>query len=212
MADFNKIWESTLLKEGGYQNNSSDSGNYCDGALIGTKYGVSAIAYKGYFGKCPTVQLMKNLTKEDAKKIWKSLVWDKIGGDSIKNQTVAELMLDSAGGGANGYLHIRQAINDASGANKVAESKVMALKKTEVEEINRIDSKKYADSLYKIRLNYFTTHKQYDIYGKGWIDRLNKVYNSFIEDVRAKPMKYGLVIGILLATSIYIWFVTKKNK
>lgn len=72
MANFYTDSLPTILKdEGGYQNLSYDSANYCDGKLIGTKYGISAIGYKGYYGVCPTVEQMKNLTTDQAAAIFK---------------------------------------------------------------------------------------------------------------------------------------------
>ena len=81
MADFNKAFEKILTFEGGYVNDKSDSGGE-------TKYGISKKAF-------PNVDI-KNLTLNEAKEIYKKVYWDKIKGDKIKSQHIAELIFDTA--------------------------------------------------------------------------------------------------------------------
>ena len=55
MGNFSQIWTGTKGFEGGYQQLANDSANYCPAKgkpgskLIGTKFGISAIAYGDYF-------------------------------------------------------------------------------------------------------------------------------------------------------------------
>ncbi len=71
------LMDSLFKSEGGYQNNKKDKGNYYKGQLIGTNFGVSAPVLATYLGRAPTVEDMKNLTREDAKKIAKINYYDK---------------------------------------------------------------------------------------------------------------------------------------
>ena len=81
MADFKKAFEKVLKFEGGYVNDKSDSGGE-------TKYGISKKAYPGID--------IKSLTLEDAKAIYKKFYWDKIKGNEINNQRIAEIIFDTA--------------------------------------------------------------------------------------------------------------------
>jgi lysozyme family protein len=81
MADFNKAFKKVLKFEGGYVNDKSDSGGE-------TKYGISKKAF-------PNLDI-KNLTSKEAKEIYKKFYWDRIRGDKIKNQKIAELIFDTA--------------------------------------------------------------------------------------------------------------------
>jgi lysozyme family protein len=81
MADFNKAFEKVLKFEGGYVNDKSDSGGE-------TKYGISKKAYPGID--------IKSLTLEDVKAIYKKFYWNKIKGNEINNQKIAELIFDTA--------------------------------------------------------------------------------------------------------------------
>ena len=136
MADFNTIWSRVLKDEGGYQTDTEDSGNYCENKLIGTKYGIAAINYKAYYGYCPTIQQMKDLTEAQAKAIWKKTVWDNIQGDKIDSMGIASMILDAAGGGKSGYLHVRQAINKSLNKNAVSETYTMKISENEASLIN----------------------------------------------------------------------------
>ncbi len=211
MADYNRLFELVAKKEGGYQNQSTDSGNYCEGKLIGTKYGVSAILYKHIKGKCPTVEEMKNLTKNEAKEIWRRGVWNTIKGDSIKSDAIAELILDSTGLGNSGYLHTRQAINDTLGT-KIPATRKMVFTKEEIALINKAPEKKLIENLYLRRKNFFETHSQADIYGKGWMNRLNEVYNRVIIFAVEKKSPIVITLGLIaLSFALYKYLFKKKN-
>lgn len=61
--------------EGGFQKDPNDKGNYRNGKLVGTKYGISARAH-------PDVDI-KNLTPSQARAIYKAEYWDAIGADKL---------------------------------------------------------------------------------------------------------------------------------
>lgn len=77
---FNEAFEIVVGHEGGYQNLHHDRGNWTSGIVgvginKGTKYGVAAHAY-------PNLDI-KNLTLEQARKIYRENYWDKIGADKM---------------------------------------------------------------------------------------------------------------------------------
>ncbi len=83
MADFEKAVAKTLIREGGARivNDPKDPGGL-------TKYGISKRAY-------PNIDVA-NLTEEEAKEIYKRDYWDRIRGDEISLQAVAENIFDTA--------------------------------------------------------------------------------------------------------------------
>src|SRR5262245_64575336 len=83
MAAFEPAVAKTLIREGGSR--FTDDPNDHGGA---TKYGISQRAY-------PNVDI-RNLTEDQAKAIYKRDYWDKVGGDSIASQLVAENIFDTA--------------------------------------------------------------------------------------------------------------------
>ena len=58
MAEFIPIHNFVIKEEGGYQDMPSDTGNYVDGVLVGTNYGISAPVLKSYLGRTPSKELI----------------------------------------------------------------------------------------------------------------------------------------------------------
>lgn len=83
MADFNSAIAKTLQKEGGskYTETVGDRGG-------ATKYGISQAAY-------PNLNI-RDLTEQQARDIYKRDYWDRVCGDGIISQAVAENIFDAA--------------------------------------------------------------------------------------------------------------------
>jgi len=83
VADFSLAIVKTLAREGGatYTDVASDKGG-------ATKYGISQRAY-------PSLDI-RNLTEAQAREIYKRDYWDRVGGDAIQSQLVAENLFDTA--------------------------------------------------------------------------------------------------------------------
>lgn len=83
MANFDEAITKTLAKEGGsrYTEIANDKGG-------ATKYGISQRAY-------PHIDI-RNLTEQQARDIYKRDYWDRVCGDRIQSQAVAENLFDTA--------------------------------------------------------------------------------------------------------------------
>lgn len=223
MGDFAAIWKGTKGFEGGYQQLANDSANYCPAKgkpgsrLIGTKYGISAIAYGDYFHKCPTVEQIKNLTPELAQKIARTKFWNPIQGDRLQNQAVAHLVFDSIyGSGSIGVLHTRQAINQLMGAGTVKEYKSFSLSNDEVARINRLPADQFFKTLSGIRKNFFKGLT----YEKGYMNRMAKIvatYAGMLSDPAnvVRHHKAGVTIllsVIILGTSTFFFIRWQRRK
>jgi len=80
MDNFSRCFAFTLGSEGGFTENAADPGNWTggaigQGALRGTKYGISAAAY-------PALDIA-NLTQADAQAIYRRDYWAKLQGDAL---------------------------------------------------------------------------------------------------------------------------------
>jgi len=82
MADFNQAISKTLVHEGGSK--FTDDANDHGGA---TKYGISQRSY-------PDVDI-KNLTEGQAKDIYQRDYWNRVRGDDIHSQIIAENIFDT---------------------------------------------------------------------------------------------------------------------
>lgn len=83
VASFNDAVRKTIVKEGGsrYTEIAGDSGG-------ATKYGISQKAY-------PELDI-KNLTEDRAKEIYRRDYWNRVRGDEIESQAIAESIFDAA--------------------------------------------------------------------------------------------------------------------
>lgn len=81
MADFNKCIKFILKHEGGYVDNPDDPGKK-------TKYGISKKQY-------PKLDI-KNITIEEATRIYRNDYWNKIQGDKIEDDKLALQIFDFA--------------------------------------------------------------------------------------------------------------------
>jgi lysozyme family protein len=100
MAEFGPAVAKTIRHEGGaaVTDDPTDKGGL-------TKYGISQRAY-------PSVDI-RNLTEEDAKEIYRRDYWDKVGGNEIRSQAVAETLFDFAvNAGAKTSVRICQDVLD----------------------------------------------------------------------------------------------------
>lgn len=83
MANFNDAIVKTLAREGGskYTEIAGDSGG-------ATKYGISQAAY-------PSLNI-KSLTESQAREIYQRDYWNRVRGDEITSQAIAENLFDTA--------------------------------------------------------------------------------------------------------------------
>ena len=165
MASFVEAHKEVGKSEGGYTNNPNDRGNYVDGKLIGTNYGISAPVLKTYLGRTPTIDDMLNLSPKDASKIYKFNYWDKIEGDSLKNQSVALMLYDAIvnqGGGTTRTM-VKNALQEQN-INYIG---------IDAKSINKAKQKQFFDSIYNQRLERYSTGQKE--FRQGWIKRLNTI-------------------------------------
>ena len=85
MADVRKLAPFILKWEGGFVNDPDDLGG-------ATNMGVTIGTYEAY--SKPTVERLKNLTKEEWTEILKNMYWDRWKADEIKSQSVADILVD----------------------------------------------------------------------------------------------------------------------
>jgi lysozyme family protein len=110
MASFDAFFPTLLKHEGGFVNDPVDPGGATNkGITMGTFERCAG----QYLGIEPTVENLKALTDAQAGRIYKPLYWDKVRGDEIELQELANIVFDfqvNAGGNASKLL--QKALND----------------------------------------------------------------------------------------------------
>jgi lysozyme family protein len=110
MANFDAFFPTLLKHEGGFVNDPADPGGATNKGITMETFQNCA---KQYLGIEPTLDNLKALTDAQAGKIYKPLYWDKVHGDEIELQELANIVFDfqvNAGGNASKLL--QKALND----------------------------------------------------------------------------------------------------
>ncbi|HEY6863160.1 MAG TPA: glycosyl hydrolase 108 family protein [Burkholderiales bacterium] len=110
MASFDAFFPTLLRNEGGFVDDPVDPGG-------ATNKGVTLETFKSsaqrYLGIEPTLENLKALTDDQAAKIYKPLYWDKIRGDDIQLQDLADIVFDfQVNAGAAASKLLQRVLND----------------------------------------------------------------------------------------------------
>lgn len=91
MADYHNIKKFILAHEGGYGNDPADSGG-------ATNKGITIATFRAVFGKNKTVNDLKRMTDAQWDTVFKTLFWNKIQGDKITSEAIADQIVNFAWG------------------------------------------------------------------------------------------------------------------
>lgn len=198
MAEFKKAQQIVGMNEGGYQIDPRDSGNYYEGQLIGTNWGISAPTLASYLGRLPTKIEMQQLQKSTAEQILKQKYWLKNNLESLKNQSVATLIYDGVvNHGTNGMRFLMDKALKQIG-NSIDYYKIFSEKG--IKYLNRMNQKRLFYAIKKVRASKYRSSKQIH-YIKGWLNRLERISYYANNTLSAVwPYVAGImgVFGILL--------------
>ena len=172
MASFDSFLPLLLQVEGGYQNNENDSGNYNSlGQLVGTNHGISAETYESWIKRPPSVSDMKNILRGTAIQIYKAWFWNKMKGDYIASQSVANILIDhgvNAGTSRAGKM-VQQILNDTFGKSLLVDG---VIGNKTIAEINSVNPQSLFNEIKQERTAHY-----YALGGTfltGWLKRLKQ--------------------------------------
>lgn len=192
MASYNSFKTKIQRNEGGYQKLKNDSGNYnSQRELVGTNYGVSAKFYETVLKRPPTEFDMRNLTQEKAHQLFKKYFWDKMQGDNIKSQMVADMLIDH---GINSYPStatkiIQRLLNKCFDFALVPDGKLGVKTLTA---INSVDEKKLFIGLANERIKAYNSYRDCSSFCPIWHERvfyIARYYGINIEPLPCQKKK-----------------------
>lgn len=168
MANSSKLIPFILQWEGGFVNDPNDLGGATNkGITIGT-----FAEYKKRKGqKAPTVTDLKNISDAEWYNVFKSLYWDRWKADEIKNQSVANILVDWVwASGSHGIKRPQRLLGvKADGiVGKQTIAAVNAMDAATLFKMIKDDRAKFIDEICKAR-------PKNEKYRKGWMNRINAI-------------------------------------
>lgn len=168
MANSSKLIPFILQWEGGFVNDPDDLGGATNkGITIGT-----FAEYKKRKGqKAPTVDDLKNISDAEWRDVFKSLYWDRWKADEIKNQSVADILVDWVwASGSHGIKRPQRLLGvKADGiVGKQTIAAVNAMDAATLFKMIKDDRAKFIDEICRAR-------PKNEKYRKGWMNRINAI-------------------------------------
>lgn len=186
MASYELFKDSIEQAEGGYQNFVADKGNYNSlGDRVGTNYGVSARFYEDVIGFPPSMEDIKNITKQQAHILFKNEFWDKVKGDEIQSQAVAEMIADhaiNAGTGSAAQI-TQETLNNYFGKQLTIDGSIGNMT---LQAINSVNPSDLFDKIATSRLENYKTKSEYEKFGHAWRTRVHDLIQKFETTLKKK--------------------------
>lgn len=165
--DFNTAFDKLIDREGSYTSDYKDRGNWTTGIigkgdLNGTKYGISAMSY-------PHLNI-KNLSRDDAKKIYKRDFWDKMRLSDLPDDISFDMFDTAVNSGISRAVKILQ---------KTVGSKEDGVIGNITISLSQLSKDGLSARYNANRLLFMTDLSVWDVYGKGWARRIaNNILKS----------------------------------
>ena len=167
MADFRKFAPLLLESEGGFVNAPDARGG-------ATNRGITLNTYEGWCRNHgyprPTVDRLKEMDLETWERIAKELYWDKVGGDDIRDQRVANIFCDWAFNSGTGIITRVQVLVGVKADGIVGKKTISA--------INAQDPARLFADLKRLRTSFYHSvarRGKNRKYLRGWLARLDRL-------------------------------------
>lgn len=162
MADYRKLVPFIKKWEGGFSNHPNDKGG-------ATNKGVTLSTYRMVYGKDKTVDDLKNMTESQWNYIFKKLYWDKWKADLIKNQSIADILVDWVWMSGTSTIKKIQALFGLT-ADGIVGNKTLSY-------INSNDQEEIFKKIWNRRKSFYDSlvanNPSQKVFLKGWMNRLN---------------------------------------
>tara|TARA_R110002126_G_scaffold93706_1_gene221908 strand:+ start:259 stop:900 length:642 start_codon:yes stop_codon:yes gene_type:complete len=201
------IWEA----EGGYQNDSVDTGNFLNGVNVGTNMGITAKTLASFLGRNVTASEMRNLSKDTAEEIYYKNYWKPSKAEKMP-AVLSAIYFDSAvNNGLGGAAKILQrAINSiSSNSNKIAVDGGVGTQTLNA--IKKLNANKLHNAFKAAWKKYYSDliarKSQYEKYRNGWFNRVDKHKEK---DAAGSSNYLKFVIPVLIVTAVFLFVKFKK--
>lgn len=204
MASFDIFYPRVKKWEGGYGFHANDSGG-C------TNHGITIATWQA-FGRdldgdgdidCRDVELM---SIDDAKHISKTQFWNKFLADNIKNQQIAEILVDW--GFNSGSYYPTKKVQELLGLRPDG-----VFGRTTLEAINKANQKQLYEDLFKAReafyRNIVASNPSQNVFLQGWLNRLYD-FPKTISGATTKNKKVIILVIFLIALLVVSYLYRRE--
>lgn len=162
MANYEKLIPIILKWEGGYASDPADTDGGC------TMKGVTINTYRKYFGKSKTCKDLRNITDSQWRAIFIQRYWNRWSADAIKNQSIANLLVDWVWASGVYGIKFPQRILGVKDDGVVGPKTIAAIN-------NYPNQKELFQKLWNRRKKHFESIATRDKkkFLRGWLNRLN---------------------------------------
>ena len=172
MASFDLFLPMLLRFEGGYVDNPSDPGGE-------TNKGVTMATFRQcsheLLGVDPTSQNLQSLTDAQAGIIYSALYWDKMCGDDIQLQDLANIACDFYVNAGTHATILLQRILNGMGAQVVEDGSIGP---ASIQALNAVNQTEVYRQYKQGRISYYQSLGQrFPQFLQGWLNRVNAFPN-----------------------------------
>lgn len=170
MANFLTAYNIVAKHEGGFQMHPNDNGNYNSlGQLVGTNWGISAPVFESYLKRPPSQADMQSMSKVTAANIFKTQFWDRIKGDSVDNQEVANIFFDGVVNHGTTGIKIMQRVLGVTDDGIVGPLTMSKLNGSNPSQVYQA----YKDARRRFYQELATTKPALAVFLNGWLRRID---------------------------------------
>lgn len=170
--DYILKWEGGLSK---HQRDSAARHPLPDGSGFHTNKGITWRVFRSLYGNsADAVNRFYRMTHDDFRGIYK-LYWNGIKADSVNSQVIAEYMADFAwGSGVAGASRQIQKWLKSQGYQVGVDGKIGSQTLTAINDLIKEKGEKIAFESLDAHRRHFLSHlRDFDVFGRGWYNRLN---------------------------------------
>ena len=168
MASFDVFFPMLLRFEGGYVDDPTDPGGETN---LGVTMATFQHCSQSLLGIDPTSENLKALTPAQAGIIYKSLYWEKIQGDSISSQDLADIVCDFyVNAGTHATTLLQQTMKDL-GADITVDG---GIGPATIQALGNLPLDQVYAAYRQGRINYYQQlGVKFPQFLKGWLNRAN---------------------------------------
>lgn len=178
-SSFEEAQKYVKIFEAGYSTDKKDKGNWIDikgygKRFVGTKYGISAPILAKFLGRLPKAEDMKNLSYENALKIYKKDYWDKNNLSHFSNQNIANILYDGCvnQGSSGTKQSLRNALNNLGIDISSSDDPFSVIW---IKIANKQNQQELFKQIKQERTKRYKSSDTFASHGKGWLNRLASI-------------------------------------